>query len=164
MPTRTTPTNANIAQESQLHTIRNATTLIARLAANAVVAPGIQESTRTIRSLVSDLKPAVLQAPKANDAAIQQALARAEKIREAVIYIGETTDGSSAMDINSPVTQFKWQLQKVYDFLGTWEERLETLLRQSFLAKFANQDKIGQQLVEYNQELTDHLSQLQTNS
>ncbi|KAG9121091.1 hypothetical protein FRC07_003093, partial [Ceratobasidium sp. 392] len=147
--------------EPQPHTVRNATALVARLVTNAAIAPNIQDATQTLRSLVANLKPLVLQAPKANDAAVRQALSRNEKICKVVVHVGETANELNIIDADSPVVQFQWQLQELYDFLQVWETKLKMLLRWSYRMKLANQDEITQQLSKHNQELTDLLSQLQ---
>ncbi|KAG8681972.1 hypothetical protein FRC08_015274 [Ceratobasidium sp. 394] len=141
-------------------TIRNATALVARSAVKLFVAPGIQDSTRTVRSLIEDLKPTVLQAPKANDAAIREALARAGEIFNDIQAVGEMTKSLNITDVNSPAAHFRWQLQELSDFLQSWEKRLEMLQRQPYLAKLVDQDETSQQLAEYNRKLTDHLGRL----
>ncbi|KAG8696861.1 hypothetical protein FRC08_006874 [Ceratobasidium sp. 394] len=141
-------------------TIRNAAALAARSMAKVFVAPGIQDATRTVRSLIEDLKPAVFQAPRANDAAIREALARAEEMLGDIQTAGETTDSLCVADINSPAARFRWQLQESSDFLQSWTQRLKTLQRPSYLTKLANQDETSQQLAEYNRRSADHLGRL----
>ncbi|KAG9126676.1 hypothetical protein FRC07_002466 [Ceratobasidium sp. 392] len=123
-------------------TFRDTTKLLGRSVAKLVAIPGVQDSTRTMRGVVADLKPTILQAPKANDAAIRQALERAEKIRKVVMHVRETADEPSTVDEDSFTAQYRCQLQELYDFLKIWETKLEALLRRSYLAKVASQDEI----------------------
>ncbi|KAG9084416.1 hypothetical protein FRC06_004091, partial [Ceratobasidium sp. 370] len=112
MPVPTTTASADNTQASRRRTIRNATALVARSVAKAFVAPGIQDSTRTVRSLIADLQPAVLQAPKANDAAIREALARAEEALGDIQVAGEMTNSLCVADTKAPAARFRWQLQE----------------------------------------------------
>ncbi|KAG8788349.1 hypothetical protein FRC12_014667 [Ceratobasidium sp. 428] len=110
-----TPASVDIAQDPQLHTTRNATSLVSRLLASNAIAPNVQDSIRTMRSLVVDLKPDVFQAPKANDTAIRQALTKAGAIYDRVVYVGDMTDQLVVTDFDSPAAQFRWQLQELYE-------------------------------------------------
>ncbi|KAG8707748.1 hypothetical protein FRC09_001634 [Ceratobasidium sp. 395] len=153
-----TPASVDTTGDPQLHTTRNATSLVSRLLANTAVTPNVQDSIRTMRSLVADMK-----APKDNDTAIRQALTKAEKIHNTVVYIGDMVNGLPATDFDSgPVAQFRWQLQELYDFLQDQDNQLKLLLRRRYMTKLANQDEIGQRLSACKEELDDHLDKLQT--
>ncbi|KAG8710154.1 hypothetical protein FRC09_000281 [Ceratobasidium sp. 395] len=157
-----TPTSVDTTQDPQLHTTRNVTSLASRLLANTIVTPNVQDSIRTMRGLVADMKPDVFQAPKDNDTAIRQALTKAEKIHDIVVYIGDMANGLPTTDFDSgPVAQFQWQLQELYDFLQDQDNQLKLLLRRRYMTKLANQDEIGQRLSACKEELDDHLDKLQ---
>ncbi|KAG8680485.1 hypothetical protein FRC08_016266, partial [Ceratobasidium sp. 394] len=113
MPGPNTTTSIDNTQVRRQRTIRNAAALVASSVAKVFVAPGIQDSTRTVRSLIEDLKPAVLQAPRANDAAIRDALARAGEIFNDIQAVGEMTKLLNITDVNSPAAHFRWQLQEL---------------------------------------------------
>ncbi|KAG9089209.1 hypothetical protein FS749_001531 [Ceratobasidium sp. UAMH 11750] len=132
MPGPNTTTSIDNTQVRRQRTIRNAAALVASSVAKVFVAPGIQDSTRTVRSLIEDLRsggsaivpqstvvdkcltqPAVLQAPRANDAAIRDALARAGEIFNDIQAVGEMTKSLNITDVNSPAAHFRWQLQEL---------------------------------------------------
>ncbi|KAG9126675.1 hypothetical protein FRC07_002465 [Ceratobasidium sp. 392] len=151
--------DAENPQEPRRRTFRNAARLATRLVAKVVIAPGLQDSTQTVRSLIDDLK-----APKANDAAIREVLAQAEEIYREIANVGEATSQLDLVDMDSPATHFQLQLQELSDFLQSWEKKFKTLQRKSYLAKLANQDETSQQLVEYNRKLNNHLGRLDLKS
>ncbi|KAG9120853.1 hypothetical protein FRC07_003478 [Ceratobasidium sp. 392] len=145
-------------------TIRDTTKLLGRTVAKLVVIPGVQDSTRTMRGVIADLKPTIFQAPKENDAAVRQALAQVEKIQNDVMHIEETTDELSAVDGGPSTAQYRYQLQELCDFLQVWEAKLGLLLDRSYLAKVTSQDEISQQLSEHSQELANRLGRLQVSA
>ncbi|KAG8790850.1 hypothetical protein FRC12_010831 [Ceratobasidium sp. 428] len=159
-----TPASVDTTQDPQLHTTRNATSLVSRLLASTAVTSNVQDSIRTMRSLVADLKPDMFQAPKDNDIAIHQALTKAGTIYDCVVYVGDMTNQLVVTDFDSPAAQFRWQLQELYDFLQDQDNRLKLLLQRRYLTKLANQDEISQRLLAYKQELDDHLDKLQVSA
>ncbi|KAG8719561.1 hypothetical protein FRC09_010951 [Ceratobasidium sp. 395] len=98
-------------EPSRRRVARNATKLIARYVPKFVTAPGIQDSAQTVRSVIEDLKSAVLQAPKANNKLIKQELARIEEIKEDVLCMEEQIKPLDNTDLDSVVGRFQWQLQ-----------------------------------------------------
>ncbi|KAG8790853.1 hypothetical protein FRC12_010834 [Ceratobasidium sp. 428] len=112
MPAPTAHINANNAQPPRQRTAHNATKLIARYVAKIATAPGLQDSAQTVRSIVADLKPTILQAPRANDKLIRQELARMEEIKEDVTRMGEEVSPlDDITDADSAIAHFRWQLQ-----------------------------------------------------
>ncbi|KAG8707609.1 hypothetical protein FRC09_001730 [Ceratobasidium sp. 395] len=106
----TTPASVDTTQDPQLHTTRNATSLVSRLLANTAITPSVQDSIRTMRSLITDLK-----APKEIDTAIRRALAKAETMYNNVVYVGDMANQLVITDFDSPAAQFRWQLQELYE-------------------------------------------------
>ncbi|KAG8784925.1 hypothetical protein FRC12_018138 [Ceratobasidium sp. 428] len=103
--------NADSARPLRRWTVLNATKLIARNVAKIAATPGIQDSAQTARSVIADLKPAMLQAPKANNKLIKQELARIEEIKEDVTRIGKQIKPLEDTDEDSAVAHFWWHLQ-----------------------------------------------------
>ncbi|KAG8716701.1 hypothetical protein FRC09_015340 [Ceratobasidium sp. 395] len=103
--------NANNAQPPRRRMIRNATKLIARYIGKIATTPGIQDSAQTVRSVIANLKPTMLQAPKANNKLIKQELARIEEIKEDVTRIGKQIRPLDDTDDDSAIAHFRWQLQ-----------------------------------------------------
>ncbi|KAG8718372.1 hypothetical protein FRC09_012755 [Ceratobasidium sp. 395] len=105
--------NADDAQLPRRRTVRSATKLVARYVGRVATIPSTQFSAQTVRSILVELKPTLLQAPKANDKVIRQELARAEAIKIEVVRIGEETGLLDITNIDSAAARFRWQLQEL---------------------------------------------------
>ncbi|KAG8790452.1 hypothetical protein FRC12_011832 [Ceratobasidium sp. 428] len=114
MPLPNAQINAgNDESAARRRTARNAMKLAARYVPKVTTTPGIQDATQTMRGIIADLKPAILQAPKANNKLIKQELARIEEIKEDVARIGKQTKPLDDTDEDSSVAHFRWQLQRL---------------------------------------------------
>ncbi|KAG8719562.1 hypothetical protein FRC09_010952 [Ceratobasidium sp. 395] len=171
MPAPAAHINADSAQPPRRRTVRNATKLIAHYVARVATIPSTQFSVQTVRNVIGELKPTLLQAPKTNDKAIKQALARIEEIQMDVAHIDEAIKQLDVTNADPPALRFWCELQRLSDldsdllsFSQSSEKRLKALQRQSYVNKLANQDEIIQQLSTYNRKLGDHLGELQLKS
>ncbi|KAG8788350.1 hypothetical protein FRC12_014668 [Ceratobasidium sp. 428] len=105
--------SAGNAQPSRRRTVRNATKLISRYVARIATVPSTQVSAQTVRRIVEELKPTLLQAPKTNDKAIKQVLLRIEEIQADVVHIEEATRQLDVTDADPPVVRFWCELQRL---------------------------------------------------
>ncbi|KAG8784923.1 hypothetical protein FRC12_018136 [Ceratobasidium sp. 428] len=105
--------NASNVQLSRRRAVRNATKLIARYVAKVATVPSTQLSAQTVRSIVTELKPTLLQALKINDKAIKQALVRIEEIQADVVHIDEATGQLDVTDADPPAIRFWCELQRL---------------------------------------------------
>ncbi|KAG8710152.1 hypothetical protein FRC09_000279 [Ceratobasidium sp. 395] len=113
MPAPAAHINADNAQPFRRRMVRNATKLIARYVERVATVPSTQLSAQTVRNVILELKPALLQAPKTNDKAIKQALLRIEEIQTDVAYIDETTRRPDVMAAELPAARFWCELQRL---------------------------------------------------
>ncbi|KAG8790449.1 hypothetical protein FRC12_011829 [Ceratobasidium sp. 428] len=105
--------NSDSAQLPRRRTVRNATKLIARYVSRVATVPSTQLSAQTVRNVIEELKPTLLQAPKTNDKAIKQALARIEEIQADVVHINEATTQLDVTNIDPPTVRFWCELQRL---------------------------------------------------
>ncbi|KAG8707747.1 hypothetical protein FRC09_001633 [Ceratobasidium sp. 395] len=101
------------AQPSRRRTVRNATKLISRYVARIATVPSTQFSAQTLRSIIEELKPTLLQAPKTNDKAIKQALVRTEEIQADIVHIDEATRQLDVTNEDPPAVRFWCELQRL---------------------------------------------------
>ncbi|KAG8790852.1 hypothetical protein FRC12_010833 [Ceratobasidium sp. 428] len=105
--------SAGNAQPSRRRTVRNATKLISRYVARIATVPSTQLSAQTVRSIVEELKPTLLQAPKTNDKAIKQALVRIEEMQADIVHIDEATSQRNVTNEDPPTIRFWCELQRL---------------------------------------------------
>ncbi|KAG8788353.1 hypothetical protein FRC12_014671 [Ceratobasidium sp. 428] len=116
MPPPTAHTNAGNAKPSGWRTVRNATKLIvARYVAKVATTPGIKGFNQTLRSVVADLEPTLLQAPKANNELVKQELARMEEIKEDVVRLGEEIKDLDDTDSDIAIARLQRELHGMSD-------------------------------------------------
>ncbi|KAG8710153.1 hypothetical protein FRC09_000280 [Ceratobasidium sp. 395] len=105
--------SADNAQPPRRRTVRNATKLISRYVARIATVSSTQLSAETVRNIIEELKPTLLQAPKTNDKAIKQALVRIEEIQADVVHIYEATRQLDVTNEDPPAVRFWCELQRL---------------------------------------------------
>ncbi|QRW00879.1 hypothetical protein RhiJN_28897 [Ceratobasidium sp. AG-Ba] len=139
-----------VRARSRRSRIRNGAILVASSVSSLVGAPILLDSSRTIRSLIKEMK-----APRTNDMLIQKALANIKAMNLRVETIGEVVIATGATDSEGSVANFMWELQALSDFLQESKARFEVLQTLSYGVKLANQREIANELSNHEQELAD---------